>query len=108
MAESGFLAAAEATLQAIESALDAAGVDVDLERSGNVLTLVFEDGSRAVVNTQEPMSQIWLAGRGGAHHYALREGRWIDTRDGTELFATLSRVVSEQSGQGVILKPPGQ
>ena len=94
MTETEFLAAAEATLQAIEGALDATAVDVDLERSGNVLTLAFEDGSRAVINTQAPARQIWVAARSGAHHYALREGTWVDTRDGSELFAALSRIVS--------------
>ncbi|HUN92953.1 MAG TPA: iron donor protein CyaY [Burkholderiaceae bacterium] len=105
MTESEFLDAAESTLRAIEQALDASAADVDVERSGNVLTLVFDDASRAVVNIQVPMSQIWLAGRSGAHHFALREGAWVDTRDGTELFAALSRVVSAQAAQAVVLKP---
>ena len=51
------------------------------------------------------MSQIWLASKSGAHHYALRDRAWIDTRDGTELFAVLSRVVSIESGQTVVLRP---
>ena len=105
MTETEFLAIAEATLAQIEKGIDQADLDVDAERSGNVLTLVFDGGSRVVVNTQAPMSQIWLASRAGAHHYALREGAWIDTRDGSELFAVLSKVVSAESGQAVILRP---
>jgi CyaY protein len=105
MTETEFLAAAEATLQAIELALEATAIDVDCERSGNVLTLVFEDGARAVINTQAPMRQIWVAARSGAHHYAPREGAWVDTRDGTELFDALSRIVSALSRQPVLLKP---
>ena len=105
MTETEFLAIAEATLAQIEKGIDQSDLDVDAERSGNVLTLVFDSGQRVVVNTQAPMSQIWLASRAGAHHYALREGAWIDTRDGSELFAVLSKVVSTESGQPVILRP---
>jgi CyaY protein len=104
MTESEFLAAAEATLAQVESAIDGADLDVDVERSGNVLTLVFEGGGRVIINTQAPMSQIWLASKSGAHHYALRDRAWIDTRDGTELFAVLSRVVSIESGQSIVLR----
>ncbi|MFM2446839.1 MAG: Frataxin-like domain, partial [Pseudomonadota bacterium] len=35
----------------------------------------------------------------------LREGLWVDTRDGSELFAVLSRIVSAQGGSPVILRP---
>jgi len=105
MTESEFQEAADAALRAIEFALEATAIDVDCERSGNVLTLVFEDGARAVINTQAPMRQIWVAARSGAHHYAPREGAWVDTREGTELFDALSRIVSTLSGQPVVLKP---
>jgi CyaY protein len=35
----------------------------------------------------------------------LQDGRWRDTRDGSELFAALSRIISQQGGQGIVLKP---
>ncbi len=38
------------------------------------------------------MQQMWVAARSGAHHYAWDDGAWRDTRDGSELFAALSRI----------------
>ncbi len=104
MSESEFLAAAERTLAAIESAVEACGADVETTRAGNVLTLEVADGSKVVVNSQTPMRQIWIAARSGGFHYEWRDGAWRDTRDGSELFATLSRVISAQGGVAVLLR----
>ncbi|HOX88230.1 MAG TPA: iron donor protein CyaY [Burkholderiaceae bacterium] len=105
MTDSEFLEQAEATLDAIESAVEGTGIDIEIERSGNVLTLEMPDGSKVIVNSQAPMRQLWVAARSGGFHYALREGLWVDTRDGSELFAVLSRIVSAQGGSPVILRP---
>ncbi len=104
MTESEFLALAEDTLDAIERAVEACGADIEIARAGNVLTLEVADGSRIVVNSQTPMQQIWVAAKGGGHHFARAGEQWRDTRDGTELFAALSRVVSAQGGQPVVLR----
>lgn len=102
--ESEFLAAAERTLGAIEAAVEACGADIETTRAGNVLTLELADGSRIVVNSQAPMRQIWVAAKSGGFHYEWRDGAWRDTRDGSELFAALSRVVSAQGGAAVLLR----
>jgi CyaY protein len=104
MTETEFLQHAEHTLGAIERAIDAAQVDVELSRSGNVLTLELADGSRIVINSQAPMQQIWVAARSGASHYAWANGAWFDTRNGSELFAALSRLLSAQGGELVVLR----
>lgn len=103
MDESEFLAAAERTLAAIEAAVEACGADIETARSGNVLTLELDDGSKIVVNSQAPMRQIWVAARSGGFHFEWRDGAWRDTRDGSELFAALSRIVSAQGGEAVLL-----
>jgi CyaY protein len=108
MTESEFLAMAESTLTGIESALeriaDSTGLDVECSRSGNVLQIEFVDnGSKIIVNSQTPMQEMWIAARSGGFHYKRESDRWINTRDGTELFASLSRMVSEQGGVEVIL-----
>jgi CyaY protein len=106
MSESEFSELAEATLAAIEAALEATGADVEASRSGNVLTLELDNGSKVVVNSQAPMQQIWVAARSGGFHYARRDGAWIDTREGGELFAALSRILSAQGGAPVVLAAP--
>jgi CyaY protein len=104
MNESEFLALAERTLDAIERAVEACGADVDATRAGNVLTLELADGSKIVINSQSPMRQIWVAAKSGAFHFERTSEQWSDTRDGAELFAVLSRVVSAQGGQPVALR----
>ncbi|MFN3566609.1 MAG: iron donor protein CyaY [Burkholderiaceae bacterium] len=105
MTESEFLDLAERTLDAIEAAVEAAPIDAEVTRAGNVLTLELADGSRVVINSQAPMQQLWVAARSGGFHYERREGEWRDTRDGTELFAALSRILSAQGGSPVLLRP---
>jgi len=104
MSESEFLVAAERTLEAIESAVESCDADIETTRTGNVLTLELADGSKVVVNSQAPMRQIWVAARSGGFHYEWRDGAWLDTRDGSELFAALSRVISAQGGVAVLLR----
>ena len=102
MTDSEFMQHAEAALADIEAAVDASGLDIELSRAGNVLTLEFADGARVVVNSQAPMKQLWVAARSGAHHYEWRDG-WRDTRDGSELFAALSRIVSVLGGSAIVI-----
>jgi CyaY protein len=102
--ESDFVTAAERTLLAIERAVEACDADVETTRSGNVLTIELDDGSKIIVNSQSPMRQIWVAARSGGFHYEWRDGAWRDTRDGTELFAALSRFISAQGGVAVLLR----
>ena len=104
MTEREFLTLAEDSLAAIERAVEACGVDIEVTRTGNVLALELADGSRIVINSQTPMRQIWVAAKSGGFHYERVGERWCDTRDGTELFAALSRIVSAQGGQPVVLR----
>ena len=109
MGESEFLAQAEATLSAIEAALDRLNdedvLDVECSRSGNVLEIEFIDnGSKIIVNSQAPMRELWVAARSGGFHYKQKDGLWLNTRDGSELFAALSEMASAQSGAPVVLR----
>jgi CyaY protein len=104
MDESTFLQQAERTLDAIETGIDASGADIECERSGNVLTLEFEDGAKIVINSQTPTRQMWVAARSGGFHYGWDGSRWIDTRSGAELFTALSLLVSQQGCQALILR----
>ena len=106
MDESEFTAAAERALERIEAALEECGVDADVERKeGGVLEIEDADGSRMIVNRHGAAREIWVAARSGGFHFRWDGGAWRDTRDGAELFAALSRLVSEQSGAAVRLKP---
>lgn len=80
-------------------------VDIDTQRTGGLLELIFPDGSRIVLNTQPPLHELWMAARSGGFHYKYVDGRWLDTRDATEFHAALSRCASEQAGRPLRFEP---
>lgn len=109
MTESEFLTQAEATLSQIETALealaDSSELDVECTRSGNVLEIEFIDNaSKIIVNSQAPMKELWVAAKSGGFHYRANGNQWINTRDGGELFAALSQMISAQGGVAVTLQ----
>ncbi len=106
--ETEFLALASAALDqlesAIEAAADAADADVEINRTGNVMELEFEDGSKIIVNSQAPMQELWVAAKAGGFHFRHDGGKWMDTRSGSELYAALSGYLSQQAGATLTLK----
>lgn len=75
--------------------------DVDLDRAGDVLTLTFKGGKKAIVNTQRPTRQIWLAANARAWHFDFDEAgaRWVDDKgQGVELVGQIKTIVKETAG----------
>jgi CyaY protein len=105
MSDSEYLTRAEAVLAAIERSLDDTDADVEFERSGNVLTLEFENGTKIIVNLQPPMQEIWIAAKSGGYHFRFVDGAWRDTRNGTEFYAALSEYATQQAGADVQIAP---
>lgn len=108
MTESEFLKQAETILSQIETRLEdlanSSDLDVECTRSGNVLEIEFIDnGTKIIVNSQAPMQEMWVAAKSGGFHFRRDGEQWINTRDGTELFAALSHMISTQGGVAVIL-----
>ena len=103
-----FDALADAALEQIQRALDASGVDADIEaKADGVIELEFEDGSRMVINRHRAAREIWVAAPSGGFHYRWDGSAWRDSRDGGELFSALSKLVSAQGGKPVRLGPVG-
>ena len=102
MDESAYQHLADETFKRIEDALkDVDADDVDVERSGDVVTLTFKGNKRCVMNTQRPTRQIWLAANSRAWHFSYDAGRaaWVDDKQpAVELFATVEDVVRQASG----------
>jgi CyaY protein len=108
MSETEFLAQAESILARLEDAIDRLNdddiIDVECKRSGNVLEIEFlRNATKIIVNSQAPMKEMWVAARSGGFHYRCVDGEWVDTRDGTEMFTALSKLVTEQGGAPVVL-----
>jgi len=100
---------AEVALRAIEDMLENVDAEVvDVERAGDVLTLTFADRKKAIINTQRPTRQIWLAANARAWHFDYHEpegttaGRWLDDKgQGVELLAQIASIVKELAGVDV-------
>ena len=104
MTESEFEALAGAALAALEGALEAAVPDADVQAKGTgLLEIEFDDGSKMVINRHTAAREIWVAARSGGFHFRYDGSVWRDTRDGTELFAAVSKLASQQSGTPVTL-----
>lgn len=98
MTESEFNQLSDAAFRRLEAALEAVDGEADFElAAGNVLEIDCPQG-KIIVNRQPSMQEIWVAARSGGFHYRFAEGVWRDTRDGSELFASLAKMVAAQGG----------
>ena len=77
-------------------------VDLDSQRTGNMVTLTFANSSQIIINLQKPLQEIWMAAKAGGFHYKCEQTVWMDTKSGSEFFQDLSRYASEQSGQRLV------
>lgn len=106
MTDPEYMDRAESVLKMIEACCDRINeqtdADVDNQRVGGMITLVFSNGSQIVVNLQKPLHEIWLASRSGGYHYKFDGSRWQDTKGRGEFFANLSRDASAQAGRALV------
>lgn len=106
MNDSEFEALSGAALRALEQSFEAAAPDADVQLKGEgVLDIEFPDGSKMIINRHGAAREIWVAARSGGFHFRHDGGGWRDTRDGSELFASVSRLASAQYGAPVELRP---
>jgi CyaY protein len=106
LSDTDFERLATQALQRIEAALEASGIGADFElKEGGVLEIEFADGSKMIVNRHGAAREIWVAARAGGFHFRWDGAAWRDTRDASELFAALSKLVSAQGGEAVLLRP---
>lgn len=84
---------------AIENAIDEQDADIDIDASGNVLQLEFQDKSKIVINKQEPLHQIWVATQFGGYHFSYVDGKWLDERsDAGEFMPFVLASILRQGG----------
>lgn len=104
LTEPAFERAAEETLTALETALvDLDGLEVSLQMG--ILSLEFADGTKYVVNSHRAAKQIWMAAERNAWHFDLdlANKRWLASKSGDELRATIAAVVSRKLGRAIDL-----
>lgn len=97
---------AERVLASIESSCDRINeqtdADLDSQRTGNMVTLTFFNGSQIIINLQKPLQEIWMAAKAGGFHYKCEDTIWLDTKSRNEFFEDLSCYASSQSGVALV------
>ncbi len=101
MTDIEYLDCAERVLRAVEASCDRindeSDADIDNQRVGGMITLVFQNQSQIIINLQKPLHEIWLAARSGGYHYQFDGQHWMDTKGQGEFFASLSEYASAQA-----------
>ena len=109
MTDLEYLDRAEALLATVEAECDrineAGDADIDNQRVGGMVTLVFADQSQIVINLQKPLLEVWLAARSGGYHYRWQDGQWRDTKSGEEFFVRLSESASQHARTTLAFRP---
>jgi len=103
MNDSEFHRLADQLMLDIEQTLDNfdGDADIDYETNGGVMTLTFENGSKLVINRQEPLHQVWLATKSGGYHFDYRDGAWVCDRSGWSFSQLLSESATQQAGETI-------
>lgn len=105
MDESRFDQLAQAAFKKLQLGLDPLDADlVDLEFSGDMLTLTTADDQKCIINTQRAARQLWVAGDGEGLHFDYHEtaGRWVDDRSRKiDLFGFVAEWVGKTTGRRV-------
>lgn len=103
MTDIEYLDHAERVLRAVEACCDRindeSDADIDNQRVGGMITLVFQNQSQIIINLQKPLHEIWLAARSGGYHYQFDGQHWLDTKGQGEFFASLSAYASAQAAR---------
>jgi CyaY protein len=107
MTDSEFDALTDLVLEQVGKALETSALEVNAETKGEgVLEIEFADGSKMIINRHRAAREIWVAARAGGFHFRWDGAAWRDTRNGTELYAALSKLASVQGGAAVVLSAP--
>ncbi len=103
MNDSEFHRLADSLWMTIEERLDErdGDSDIDCEINGGVLTLSFENGSKIIINRQEPLHQVWLATKQGGYHFDLKGDEWVCDRSGETFWDLLEQAATHQAGEAV-------
>jgi CyaY protein len=102
MTDPEFMDLAESLLRSVErvcdSINDTGSADIDNQRVGAMVTLVFADRSQIIINLQKPLHEVWMASRFGGYHFSWLDGSWQDTKGQGDFCALLGSDASAQAG----------
>ena len=104
MDESTFQTLADKLLATLNTALEEALDDADVDLRGGILTVELDDGRQYVINKHAPTRQVWLSSPvSGAGHFEhdAATGTWRSTRGGAVLTDLLASELTTATGISV-------
>lgn len=103
LTEARFHDLVDATQQQLDIVFEESGLDVDVENSGGVLTVRFENHTQLIFSRQPPLRQLWLAAKAGGFHFDYDEdsGQWMCESTDELLGEMLQRLVFDQTGEAL-------
>lgn len=96
----------DATIRTLDQKLSElidAGQPFDFTRSGDVLTIEFENGEKIVITPQAPMEQLWISANYSGHRFNWSEDKndWVHEKSFQTLAAFLSQTLSGALGASI-------
>lgn len=84
----------------IEHALDASGLDLDMEMVEGSLVLILADGPRLVIGRQPASREIWLTAPDATRHFGYYPGEgWLHDCDDEPLDVVLGELLADLTGE---------
>jgi CyaY protein len=105
MDESSYQKLVARTFRRVEDALADVDPDVcEISATGDMLTLLFANRVKVILNTQRAVRQLWLAARATAWHFSYDAAgdAWLDDKGRGDLWSILRSTSKELSGQDII------
>jgi len=107
MSNADFLELAEEVLQNIANAIEEAdsAFELDVDATGDSLSIEFSDGSKYLINIHASSEEIWVSSPvSGASHFSYDEedGTWKDSNE-TDLCEMVTEELEELSGISIRL-----
>ena len=98
MSGTDFEMRAQAALDRLRATLES-DPDLDVEeKADGVIEVCLDDGSKVIVNRHSAAQEIWVAARSGGFHFRWDGSAWRNTRDGSELCASVAGLIGAPRG----------
>jgi CyaY protein len=109
LSESDFEHLADRTLNdLVEVLADSEEEGLEAELESGVLSIVFTDRTKYVVNSHRAARQIWMAADASAWHFDWNGESWLSSKTGEELWTLVRERISKKLGKPLDLEPPAR
>ncbi len=98
----------DSTVQKLDDQLSVlidSGSEFDIEKTGDVLTVIFEDDSKFIITPNSPVNQLWVSANYEGHRFSFDEAKqqWLDEKSGEEFSIYLNLLFSKKLDKAIAL-----